>query len=175
MIIRYNKCMAKKSQSLVSTQDDWLTIQKPLPEKRRTPAGNSYYESLSKEEELIHKQKKALALTVMSEQLTQEFSCDNPSEKMLVKMLEEKYDTRATIREQLTLALDGNLAMSNSYNLKRIYTLEKALDRCDRSIMSMVQSLKAMKRPSLTVQVMGNAVIGNNQQFNNQNASKDDK
>lgn len=167
MIIRYNKCMAKKSQSLVSTQDAWLTIQKPLPKKTISLTGIRSHKQLSIEEESIHEESKKTALAMMNEQFTQEFKCATPSEKLLVKRLEHNYNLIVTYEEKLLLALDSNLATANNHALKVMHTLERGLSRCERTILSILQMLKTMKQPAIQVNVLGNAVIGHTQQFNN--------
>lgn len=150
--------------------DSWLNgIQTPTRKKITSYTGGVSYSAHPSEEE---QQTRQNAINAMHHELAREFKATTASDQILLKLLKDNLSALAEYQEQLQLTLEKLISNANSHTLKSIALIEKAIDRRERRVLSVIQTLKSAKQPPITVKVFGNAAIAQNQQFNN-HAPKD--
>lgn len=107
--------------------------------------------------------------------LIKEYSCQTASEKTLVDLIVGAYTRNLSISGRfINIVLKSSTTQLINDYLK---LLSKEIDRVNRQYISALETLRAIKQPSLSVSVKAeNAFIGqNNQQINNQNKDEYDK
>lgn len=102
--------------------------------------------------------------------LQKEFNCRSYSEKMLVDLAIGSYISKLNYT---SLLRQNQTSAGSDYNGYRNF-VSKEIDRAHRQFISVIETLKFMKQPSMKVNIKtNNAFVGENQQFNN-NVKNDD-
>jgi len=105
--------------------------------------------------------------------LQQEFDCKNPSEIALVDQVVNSHIRKITYSKLLESHNEPKWLSHEKVALLNFYSRE--IDRAHRQFISAIETLRFIKQPSIKVNVKtNNAFIGENQQFNNNQAQKDE-
>ncbi len=122
--------------------------------------------------ESVEKRFWGLAAQVKRE-LEHEYDCKKSSEKALVDIVVNSYVRRISISKKFEIC--QNFERFSNERTNYLGMLSKEIDRAHRQFLSGLEMLRIMKQPTLKVNVKtNNAFIGENQQFNNNQAQKNE-
>lgn len=108
----------------------------------------------------------AVVATDLADRLIKEFECKTPSEITQCQLVANSYTRMMYVSKLLMNYIDPDLL--SSYKTNHYSILSKELDRAYRQYNSGVAALRALRQPSLNVNVKANqAFIAQNQQLNN--------
>jgi len=109
----------------------------------------------------------------MRRQVIADFNCTKPSHKMLADTLISDVVLSARLSQRMNLLLDKTEI--TDLTVQHIQAIGRELDRSRRRVLAAYQALAAITQPKINVNIRAkNAVIGQNQQFNN-NASQNNQ
>lgn len=118
----------------------------------------------------VDKQYYSLALQIRRD-LQEEFACKTTSEKMLVDLAVNSFIRNLCYSDKMG-QIQGHIG--NEYNNYRNY-FSKEIDRAHRQFISIIETLKFMKQPTMKVNIKtNNAFLAEKQQFNNNQTQKDE-
>ncbi|MBD3300247.1 MAG: hypothetical protein GF347_02755 [Candidatus Moranbacteria bacterium] len=123
--------------------------------------------------ESIDKDYECLAFR-MKNKIEKEYNCKLLSEKALVDQIVNSYIRKLGYSKIMKLYDKPTSLCNEQVNLLKFYSME--CDRCHRQFISGLETLRAIKQPSLKVNIKSNkAYISQNQQINNNEKINDPK